>query len=547
MSSGTAAVDDPNSCIPGPLRDFVFDLHQSTRNSFNAAEQTLLYHGTFRDLSTKYFASSAWPSPSSISSECQNEPLFLAFYREITHRHLHSSTRPAVQDRIDGWHIYRNLFDLLLNEAPDAETSGNGNVFIIPEWVFDIMHEFVYQFQGFCQFRTQQVLTAHARSATKSTSSTVIETLEVLSQNRDVWAVETVLFYLHRFISYASIDANDKPFLLTYKYLGIFSSVALSRLECLLGDYRESLSSLAPIYTTVSENTQVVNNVFQARLSLAYHAGVSYFMLRRYKDTTNILADICTQLQRGFKSGQLRKLAGYDQFVKLQERMIALLAIVTHICPDAKVDDSLVRAIREKHGNQLLKIEAGEEGYEDLFIFACPKFVSPSVPDYQAALDESAAGVTSGAVSTSSGQDAYNLQIKQFMTEMSQQRALRKLRSYLKLYTSIHVDKLAAFNDTPAQEFISYLLCYKHKMNQIENDDKKCTSPIEGKVASALDTHYFLMGDVIHISEDGEGVTNSAKGNSAQKLVKFEHFFMQQILANEEIRKEVENLNVNFC
>ena len=54
MSGATAPVeDDPNSCIPGPLRDFVFDLYQSTRHSCNVDEQSVLYKETFRDLSSK--------------------------------------------------------------------------------------------------------------------------------------------------------------------------------------------------------------------------------------------------------------------------------------------------------------------------------------------------------------------------------------------------------------------------------------------------------------------------------------------------------------
>ena len=63
--------------------------------------------------------------------------------------------------------------------------------------------------------------------------------------------------------------------------------------------------------------------------------------------------------------------------------MIALLAVLTHVCPsEGVVDESVLRSVRDRHRSALSKIEAGEEGYEDLFIFACPKFVSPAVPDY---------------------------------------------------------------------------------------------------------------------------------------------------------------------
>ena len=97
----------------------------------------------------------------------------------------------------------------------------------------------------------------------------------------------------------------------TYRYLAYFASVTLSRLECLLGDYRASIAALDVIYDAGAEAVAVgedmkspeelVNGVFPARLSLTYHAGVSFLMLRRYKDAARMLGGICLFMQRGFK------------------------------------------------------------------------------------------------------------------------------------------------------------------------------------------------------------------------------------------------------
>jgi len=311
--------EDPDSCIPAPVKDFVFDLHDSARRSQNASEQAPLYSGTFRELSSKYFPSSQWPSTEGIASECSNDPLFLAFYRELTHRHLHSVTRIQVRDRIDGWQVYRNLFDLLLAEAPGSEPKESttatadspGGLYILPSWAFDVLHEFVYQFQGFCQFRTQTVANVANKggnsgggggSSSQKPNSHVMEALDALGKNRDAWAVETVLFYLHRLIDVGtpSTDPDAPPVTIppAYRHLALFASVALSRLECLLGDYRASLGALV-VKSAADEAT--VREVFAARLSEAYHAGVSFLMLRRYKDATRVLGDICSDMQRGFK------------------------------------------------------------------------------------------------------------------------------------------------------------------------------------------------------------------------------------------------------
>lgn len=534
--------DDPDSCIPAPVKDFVFDLHDTARRSHVAADQAALYSGTFRELSSKYFPQSAWPTTEGIATECSNDPLFLAFYRELTHRHLHSVTRIQVRDRIDGWQVYRNLFDLLLAEAPVGVGAVDHSSFfyILPTWAFDVLHEFVYQFQGFCQFRTQTVANAASKAGSANNGggnqsnnnssnkphSHVMDALETLTKHRDAWAVETVLFYLHRLIDVGrpkkNDDDDDTHIPPAYRHLSTFASVALSRLECLLGDYHASLTALA------HRDEAMVREVFAARLSEAYHAGVSYLMLRRYKDATRVLGDICTDMQRGFKTGQLRKLPGSDQFPKLFDRMVALLAILTHVCPASakRLDDSLLRVVRDKHAAQLGTIEAGEEGYEELFVFSCPKFVSPAVPEYDLSKLENSGG--SGGT-LNAGQDAYRLQIKQFVLEMNQQTSLRKLRSYMKLYTSIGVNKLAGFNDTKEEEFLARLVCFKHKMRQLEESAEHNGEEV---LDSALDIHYYVVGDMVHVDE-------------AEKQRTFENFFMKGIQTNAEIMKDVEKIETS--
>lgn len=550
--------DDPDSCIPAPLKDFVFDLHDSARRSQVASEQSAQYNGQFTDLSNKYFAQSAWPSPESIASECSNDPLFLAFYKELTHRHLHSVTRISVQDRVNGWHVYRELFDLLLQEAEsESETKQTQpSLYILPEWAFDILHEFVYQFQGFCQFRTQNAANKIAQQEKENnnkgetpskSSSNLDNTMEILRSNQDAWAVESVLYYLNRLVALSS--SNN----LAYRHLSIFSSVALSRLECLMGDYRGSLNAashlLLPNDDEEESTMSIVNEVFPAKLSLSYHAGISYLMLRRYKDAFRILEDICVLLQRGFKTGMLRKLhashdqqsgkqqGSFDQFVKLFDRMICLLAILTHICPisQKKMDDGIKKQIRDKHANQLSKIEQGEEGYEELFMYACPKFISPACPDYEGILEQKDTGI---AVQAQGPQDAYRLQIKQFMLEMTQQQSLRKLRSYMKLYTSIEIGKLAAFNDTVEDDFLARLVSFKHKMNQLEANSTSSTDDEENNntdaaeaecMGSALDIHYHINKNMVHVDE-------------AEKLRRFETYFLKGIKINQEVLKDVSTI-----
>jgi translation initiation factor 3 subunit L len=197
--------------------------------------------------------------------------------------------------------------------------------------------------------------------------------------------------------------------------------------------------------------------------------------------------------------------------------MLGLLAIVTHICPPTGlVEDVVLRTVREKYGPQLSKVDAGEDGYESLFVNCCPKFVSPAMPDFTQPFTDS--------------HDAFKFQVKLFMKEMTSQQAYRKLRSYLKLYTSIEVSKLAKFNDSDEEHFVPLLLSFKSKMRQLENPNLEETSALEGDIGSALDIHYYVVENVVHVDE-------------AEKQRRFENYFMAQINQNVEIMKDVEAIN----
>jgi translation initiation factor 3 subunit L len=245
-------------------------------------------------LPNQYYSNTPWPPPQAIASEANGHPLFLAVYRELTHRHWHSVRHPNVRDRIEGWVVYKELFDELLDE--ENISASEPPFYLLPEWTFDIMHEFVYQFQGFCQYW---------RKAANAQGQHQVENLTILAQNKESWAIEQVLYYLNRLVSVGKTSKVPG-----YQYFGIFASIALSRLECLLGDYSECLSAAAFVVSgdlsvkkdgETQNSAEIMESVFGARLSWAYHTGVSYLMLRRYKDALRTLGSICSIMQRGFK------------------------------------------------------------------------------------------------------------------------------------------------------------------------------------------------------------------------------------------------------
>jgi translation initiation factor 3 subunit L len=472
-----------------------------------------------------------------VARECNGDPLFLAFYRELTHRHWHAVSRPSLRDRIEGWDVYRELFDELLEGAEEDSISLQPKLFVLPEWAFDILHEFVYQFQGFCQFRSSLYNSANKHglvggtlsgiegeekgSSKKGPPHHVVDNLAIMREDtaKEVWTVDTVMYYLHRLVQIGTSPNCKVP---AYQYFGIFASVALSRLECLLTDYTGCLAALTTVLdidaaaVTKSDQetktfSQVVNGVFSAKLSLTYHSGISFLMLRRYKDAANTVGSLCSDMHRGFKTGQLRQLPNSDQLYKNYDRLIALLAICTQLCPQSDlVEESIAKVIREKHGVQL-----GKEAYTELFVFCAPKFISPAIPDF----------FVSGPI-----ENVYKQQVQMLEQELKDQPVFRDLRSYLKLYTSIPISKLVKFGN--AEHLLPGL---KLKMRQIEINNPLMPSLEQASPKSALDIHYY-----VDVTANGDEIVHV---DEAEKQRRFENYFFAQIAQSHDIRKEGDRID----
>lgn len=208
--------------------------------------------------------------------------------------------------------------------------------------------------------------------------------------------------------------------------------------------------------------------------------------------------------------------------------MIALLAICTHLCPNISnsnhFEESIAKAIREKHGAQLSK-----EAIAELFVFCSPKFISPFLPDFTQpppSMPGSGPWV----------ENALKHQVRLLeQNELAPQSTFRELRSFLKLYTSISVSKLVSFGNDPVS-----LVALKLFMRQLESNTAVVEAAAAGNEAttsivpswknatykSAMDIHYYLVDDdTVHVDEP-------------EKERRFENYFLGQIVQSYDIRKE---------
>ena len=104
-----------------------------------------MYSHTFPHLSERFFKGTTWPPVEAVLHLVDGDHVFGLLYREMYYRHLYASGKPTLEQRIDSWANYRELFTVVLSK--------NINMLLPNLWLWDMVDEFVYQFQSFCQYR----------------------------------------------------------------------------------------------------------------------------------------------------------------------------------------------------------------------------------------------------------------------------------------------------------------------------------------------------------------------------------------------------------
>ncbi len=107
--------------------------------------------------------------------------------QEMFFRHLYAIQQPSLAARADSWANYTALFGVILH--------GNVNMQLPNGWLWDMIDEFIYQFQSFQQYR--------GRLSNKSP-----EELAILRKCDNVWSTNSVLNYLQALVDKSGIVAE---------------------------------------------------------------------------------------------------------------------------------------------------------------------------------------------------------------------------------------------------------------------------------------------------------------------------------------------------
>uniref|UniRef100_A0A1B6CE95 Eukaryotic translation initiation factor 3 subunit L n=1 Tax=Clastoptera arizonana TaxID=38151 RepID=A0A1B6CE95_9HEMI len=521
--------------IPEVVKKFLMYFHDAINEGMIFEIQNM-YETTFPKFSEKFYYNCSWPTIESISSfvDIKDGDVFVILYRELYHRHIYarlSNISPKI--RSESFGTYCDLFNHILSaEQPVA-------LELPDQWLWEIVDEFVYQYQSYYQYRvrvTQNFPVEHA------------EQLQTLACNPRVWNVLWVFNAFHSLIDKSNIKRQLEVFASggdpnsvagefgkhsLYKMLGYFSLVGLLRLHSLLGDYYQAIKVLENI--ELHRKSQY-SHVPACLISTSYYVGFAYMMMRRYSDAIRTFSSILLYIQRTKQLFQARTYQN-DQINKQTDQMYTLLSICLVLHPEC-IDESIQQVLRDKNYLESMhKMQCGVlEEFRSNFLQACPKFLSPYPPPVP----------TSPKDKIEIGKDPTNYQADVFMAEVQQQLMLPTIRSYLKLYRTLPLSKLAVFmaqsheqsnksqnNKTISEDFMktlsTHLLCFKHKMKNVVWT--RGTSGLEGTFQSGSELDFYIDNEMIHIADTK--VANP-----------YGDFFIRKILKFDELNRKLNAIKI---
>lgn len=278
----------------------------------------------------------------------------MILYKELYFRHIYARIQggPTLEQRFNSFFNYCDLFNYILSASEPVPLE-------LPDlWLWELIDEFVYQFQSFSQYR--------ARLQKKTQTE-----LDTLNSNNKVWNVLCVLNVLHSLVDKSNIKQQLEVYAnggdpdsvagefgshSLYKMLGYFSLVGLLRLHSLLGDYYQAIKVLENI--EVHKKSQYAH-IPACQISTSYYVGFAYMMMRRYSDAIRTFSSILLYIQRT-KQLFASKTYQHDQINKQTDQMYHLLAICLVLHPQC-IDESIQQTLREKsYHEKMYKMQYGD-------------------------------------------------------------------------------------------------------------------------------------------------------------------------------------------
>lgn len=128
--------------------------------------------------------------------------------------------------------------------------------------------------------------------------------------------------------------------------------------------------------------------------------------------------------------------------------------------------------------------EEGIPAFEELFLYACPKFISANPPPYEYPV------LLSSYVDDPPVEPAQR-HLSLFLAEVRAQAPVPTLRSFLKLYTSLDAKKLANFLDADEEEMVQQMMVMKQVSRSVSRVEHE-KGLLAGETVSTSDLDFAI-------------------------------------------------------
>jgi len=175
--------------------------------------------------------------------------------------------------------------------------------------------------------------------------------------------------------------------------------------------------------------------------------------------------------------------------------MYALFAICNVLSP-SRLDDNISNIVKERYSEQLSKMSSrnSEEAipaFEELFLYACPKFMSANPPPYDDPI------ALSALLSAEPQPDPAHRHLGLFLSDVRAQAPVPTLRSFLKLYTSLDAKKLANFLDADEESMVQQMMAMKVATRSVSRVGSE-KGLLEGTTITTSDLNFVINEVLLH-------------------------------------------------
>ena len=255
-------------------------LQAKVKDLKNKEEIQNLYDYSFNKLSSMVFPNSCWTSPQEIENKYPDLEIDITsqfLYKELSYRHVYARlSNFSAELRFESWENYKQLFQVILYSKDDIE--------LPPQWIWDILDEFLYQFQVNCQWRGKLKEEEFKNYREMFTSREFWNLADVQKILNDL-VLKSMIFKMGKTPSDPKIlqDIGKNPQMI--HYFGYFSLVSLLRLNALNGKPNDALTVIEQIDF---KKLLIFSKAYPSYISLLFFCGSTYFMVGKYYATNAI-------------------------------------------------------------------------------------------------------------------------------------------------------------------------------------------------------------------------------------------------------------------